>query len=155
MNSINAKLENGVLTLSLSGKIDSLNAFEIENNIKQIRKQYAADSILLDCDQLETISSAGLRVILRLKQDMDDTRMINVHSEVYEILDITGFTEMMDVQKAYRVLSLDGCQMIGQGANGKVYRYDRDTIVSWVYRRLSHTMWCVSKAVVMVQSLNF
>ena len=129
MNSINAKLENGVLTLSLSGKIDSLNAFEIENNIKQIREQYAADSILLDCDQLETISSAGLRVILRLKQDMDDTRMINVHSEVYEILDITGFTEMMDVQKAYRVLSLDGCQMIGQGANGKVYRYDRDTIV--------------------------
>ena len=129
MNSINAKLENGVLTLSLSGKIDSLNAFEIENNIKRIREQYAADSILLDCDQLETISSAGLRVILRLKQDMDDTRMINVHSEVYEILDITGFTEMMDVQKAYRVLSLDGCQMIGQGANGKVYRYDRDTIV--------------------------
>ena len=109
MNSINAKLENGVLTLSLSGKIDSLNAFEIENNIKQIREQYAADSILLDCDQLETISSAGLRVILRLNQDMDDTRMINVHSEVYEILDITGFTEMMDVQKAYRVLSLDGC----------------------------------------------
>ena len=29
MNSINAKLENGVLTLSLSGKIDSLNMLQI------------------------------------------------------------------------------------------------------------------------------
>lgn len=129
MNSMNAILENDILTISLSGKIDSLNAFEIEDNLKQIRKQYVADSILLDCDQLETISSAGLRVILRLKQEVDDTRMINVHSAVYEVLDITGFTEMMEVQKAYRVLSLEGCPIIGQGANGKVYRYDRDTIV--------------------------
>ena len=74
MNSMNAILENDILTISLSGKIDSLNAFEIEDNLKQIRKQYVADSILLDCDQLETISSAGLRVILRLKQEVDDTR---------------------------------------------------------------------------------
>lgn len=129
MNSADVKLENGILTIGLSGKIDSLNAFEVEENLKQIRLQNPADTILLDCDRLETVSSAGLRVILRLKQEVDDTRLINVHPEIYEILDITGFTEMMEVQKAYRVLSLEGCQIIGQGANGKVYRYDHDTIV--------------------------
>ena len=129
MNTEVEKYENGVLTISLSGKIDSLNAPEVEESIHQARLQYPSESIVLDCDQLKTISSAGLRVILRLKQETDDTRMINVHPEVYEILDITGFVELMEVQKAYRVISLEGCQIIGQGANGKVYRYDRETIV--------------------------
>ena len=129
MNTSFDKIEDGVLTISLSGKIDSLNAFEVEENLKQIQLQYPADAVILDCDQLVMISSAGLRVILRLKQEVDDIRLINVHPEVYEILDITGFTELMEVQKAYRVLSLEGCEIIGQGANGKVYRYDDETIV--------------------------
>ena len=129
MNTEVEKYENGVLTISLSGKIDSLNAPEVEESIHQARLQYPSESIVLNCDQLKTISSAGLRVILRLKQEADNTRMINVHPEVYEILDITGFVELMEVQKAYRVISLEGCQIIGQGANGKVYRYDRETIV--------------------------
>jgi len=42
---------------------------------------------------------------------------------------MTGFTEMMEVQKAYRQISVEGCEIIGQGANGKVYRIDPDTIV--------------------------
>nr|MCR4685155.1 phosphotransferase [Lachnospiraceae bacterium] len=68
-------------------------------------------------------------VILRLKKSVPDVSLINVSSEVYEIFEMTGFTEMMDVQKAYRVISVDGCEVIGQGANGKVYRIDPDTIV--------------------------
>ena len=36
---------------------------------------------------------------------------------------------MMEVKKAYRVISIDNCEVIGQGANGKIYRIDRDTIV--------------------------
>ena len=46
---------------------------------------------------------------------------------------MTGFTEMVDISKAYRVISVDGCEVIGQGANGMVYRIDPDTIVK-VYR---------------------
>ncbi len=111
------------------GKIDSLNAPAIEAEISQIRQKYPAESIILDCDRLEYTTSAGLRVILRIKQEVDDTRLINVHPEIYEIFDMTGFTDMMDVQKAYRVISVDGCEVIGQGANGKIYRIDSDTIV--------------------------
>ena len=54
-------------------------------------------------------------------------------SEVYEILEMTGFTEMMPVEKAYRRLSVEGCEILGQGSNGVVYRYDPDTVVK-VYR---------------------
>ena len=42
---------------------------------------------------------------------------------------MTGFTEMMPVEKAYRVFSIEGCEVIGRGANGTVYRIDQDTVV--------------------------
>ena len=83
----------------------------------------------LDAADLEYISSAGLRVILRLKKTYPDLRIINVNSEVYEILDMTGFTEIMPVEKAYRVVSVEGCEEIGRGANGTIYRIDQDNVV--------------------------
>ena len=126
---LQTEIDKNVLTIRLQGKIDSLNAPKIEAEINQARRENPADAIILDCEDLEYTTSAGLRVILRLKQEVDDTRLINVRPEIYEIFDMTGFTDMMDVQKAYRVLSVEGCEVIGQGANGKIYRIDRDTIV--------------------------
>ena len=45
-----------------------------------------------------------------------------------------GFTDIIDIQKAYRKFSVDGCKIIGQGAKGIVYRYDADTIIK-VYKK--------------------
>ena len=126
---LQSNFENNVLTISFEGKIDSLTAPKVEEELDAILAKYPAEEIILDCDKLEYTTSAGLRVILRLKQKVDNTRIINVHPEIYEIFDMTGFTEMMDIQKAYRVVSVEGCEVIGQGANGKVFRIDRDTIV--------------------------
>ena len=126
---IRSQFNNNVLTLFLEGEIDSLKAPEFEDEINLIRKKYPAETIILDCFRLEYITSAGLRMIMRIKKDVDDTRLINVKSDIYEIFDTTGFTEIMTVEKAYRVISVDGCEVIGQGANGRIYRIDRDTIV--------------------------
>ncbi len=126
---LHTEFENNILTIRLEGKIDSLNAPKLEAEIEQARREYPAETIILDCDKLEYTTSAGLRVILRLKQAVDDTRLISVHPEIYEIFDMTGFTEMMTIEKAYRVISVEGCEVIGQGANGKIYRIDNDTIV--------------------------
>ncbi|MBQ7542685.1 MAG: anti-sigma factor antagonist [Clostridia bacterium] len=129
MAEIKHTLNDGVLTISLSGHIDSANAADVEKEIAALREQAAPHTVVLDCDALQYISSAGLRIVLRLKKAVSDTRLVNVSPEVYEIFDMTGFTEMMDIQKAYRVISVEGCEVIGQGANGKVYRIDPDTIV--------------------------
>ena len=126
---LKTQFENNALTIFLEGKIDSICAPELEEEINQLRRKYPSETIILDCDKLEYTTSAGLRVILRVKQEVDDTRLINVHSEIYDIFDMTGFTEMMTIEKAYRVISVEGCEVIGQGANGKIYRIDRDTIV--------------------------
>ena len=85
-------------------------------------------------ESLEYISSAGLRVILHVKKMCSALRIVNVRSEIYEILDMTGFTQMLTVEKAYRVVSVEGCEEIGCGANGKLYRIDQDNVVK-VYKR--------------------
>ena len=121
--------ENGRLIISLSDIIDSTNARDVENRIQEILKAHPGEAVELDCDKLKYASSAGLRVFLRLIQKVSDTKLVNVHTELYEILDLTGFTDLAEVKKAYRVISVEGCEVIGHGANGKVYRIDPDTIV--------------------------
>ena len=130
---VQGREENGKLIITLTGKIDSSNANEVGAAIQALRQQYPCESIILDCEKLDYSSSAGLRVILRLTQEVEDTVLINVNSELYNILDLTGFTEMMEVHRAYRVLSVEGCEVIGQGANGKIYRIDADTILKVYY----------------------
>ncbi len=126
---VQARQEDGKLIVALTGVIDSSNASGVEAEMRALREANPCGRIELDCDRLEYSTSAGLRIILRLKQEVDDTVLTNVHPELYNIFDMTGFTEMMEVRKAYRVLSVEGCEVIGQGANGKVYRIDPDTIV--------------------------
>lgn len=133
MEIVSGKLNDGVLTVFLCGKVNSVNAAEVEANISELRAQYPSDNIIIDAENLEYISSAGLRIILRLSRDYPDMKLINASSSVYEIFEMTGFTEMITVEKAYRRLSIDGCEVIGEGANGKVYRLDADTIIK-VYR---------------------
>jgi len=117
------------MTIKLNGRIDSNNAPQIEKEILDQLQAAEENDLVLDAEGLEYISSAGLRVILRLKKNYPDISIINVHSEVYEILDMTGFTEMMTIKKAYRVVSVEGCEMIGRGANGTIYRIDQDNVV--------------------------
>ena len=129
MEAVDYSVDNGILTIRLQGHIESVNAAEVERAIGDLRDKFDGFPVTLDCEDLQYISSAGLRVILRLKKAASKTKLINVQPSVYDVLDMTGFTEMMEVQKAYRVLSVDGCEVIGEGANGKVYRIDTDTIV--------------------------
>ncbi len=129
MSLIQAKVDDGVLTLFAQGRIDSTNAPQVEADIEVIREETPHEKVTLDVEGLEYISSAGLRVILRLRKNEPTLSVINASSEVYEIFEMTGFSEMIPVAKAYRKLEVEGCEVIGQGANGKVYRIDPDTIV--------------------------
>jgi len=117
------------MIFELKGKIDSRNSAEIE---AQLMKQLPSDvqeEVVLDLAELEMISSAGLRVILRVRQTWKNIRMINANPDVYETLDMTGFTDMMPVERACKVISLEGCEEIGHGSNGTIYRIDQDSVV--------------------------
>ena len=115
--------------IKLEGRIDSNNAADTEQRILAELAEGPVSSVVMDAENLQYISSAGLRVLLRVKKTYPDMCITNVNSEVYEILDMTGFTEMIRVEKAYRVVSVEGCEEIGRGANGTIYRIDQDNVV--------------------------
>ena len=119
--------------LELSGRIDSANAAQVERALAEKLAGEKPEVLTLDLAKLSYISSAGLRILLHLRKNAGDMRLVNVSSEVYEILEMTGFTEMMRVEKAMKTISIEGCEEIGHGANGSVYRIDKDTVVK-VYR---------------------
>ena len=121
------------MNIELTGSIDSSNALHWEEKIREQLEGKEGEPIILDAASLEYISSAGLRVLLRIKKKNPEIRLINASPEVYAILDMTGFTEIMQVEKAYRVVSVEGCEIIGQGSNGTIYRIDKDNVVK-VYK---------------------
>lgn len=129
MDNLECLVKDGELSIKLKGHIDSNNAPQIEEQLLSQCDQNPDCNIVIDCEKLEYISSAGLRVILKLKKKNDKTELINVSSDVYEIFDMTGFTQMLEVRKAFKTISVKGCEVIGSGANGKVYRIDNETIV--------------------------
>ncbi|MBO7094457.1 MAG: anti-sigma factor antagonist [Spirochaetia bacterium] len=127
-------MADDIFYLQLNGRIDSSNAAPVEEELLEKLKDCKTPSVALDAENLEYISSAGLRVILRLRKQFPELKIINASSAVYEIFEMTGFTEMIPISKGYRKLSVEGCEVIGQGANGKVYRLDKDTIVKVYYK---------------------
>ena len=123
-----------IKNFQLTGRIDSTNSQEWENSILQTLGSETPDSLVLDAEKLEYISSAGLRVLLRLAKKYKDVQIINAQPSVYEIFDMTGFVEILKVQKALRKISIEGCKELGRGAHGAVYRIAPDTIVK-VYNK--------------------
>ena len=125
--------EDKILTIFLEGAIDSANAAEAEEKIMEIYQTHDAKAVVLDAEKLRYVSSSGLRVFLKLRKMEENLEMINASSEVYEILDMTGFIDLFPVSKGYRSINLEECKLLGAGGHGKVYRINGDTIVKMYY----------------------
>jgi len=123
------QLNESSLTLYFKGEINSYNASTIQEDVDSSIANLHFSSLILDFNDVSYVSSAGLRIVLRLKQKYNDVKIINASLEVYDVLQMTGFTNIMDVSKKLRHISLDGAQLIGEGYFSYVYRLDRDTII--------------------------
>ena len=135
MSKIGFRTDKDILYISLDGRIDATNAADVEKEIEEIRGANQGKHTVLDADTLEYISSAGLRIMLRLRKQEPKLAIINVSPEVYGVFEMTGFTEMMTVEKNYPRINVDNCEFIAKGANGAVYRYDDETIVKQYFTR--------------------
>lgn len=129
------RTDKNILYIALEGRIDASNAAVAENMIFNAKSENAGKNTVIDADALEYISSAGLRIILKLRKEEPRLAIINVAPEVYEVLDMTGFTDMVTVEKAYKRMSVEGCEFLAKGANGAVYRYDDETIIKTYYSK--------------------
>lgn len=121
--------EKKILTIAIDERIDSTNATKLGEALEGIRQENPEYRMILDVEEMPYISSAGLRVLLSLRKEQGGLKLVNVSSEIYEILEVTGFSQILDVQKALRKVSIEGCRFIGKGAFGSVYQLDGDTVV--------------------------
>lgn len=93
-------LENNKLTIYLEGELNSYNSEEVEKEIEEITKSNSFSSIVLDFKDLTYISSAGLRIVIRLKQLYDDTCIINAQKVVFDIFNMVGLTNAINIKQA-------------------------------------------------------
>ncbi len=119
--------DNNVIILK--GRIDSNNADEWERKIFDQLGTTETTGAVFDASELSYISSAGLRVLMKVRKTLNrKITVLNVSRDVFDIFDVTGFTQLFDVRKPLREISIDGCEEIGAGAYGHVYRIDPETI---------------------------
>ena len=129
-------LENNVLTLYLGGEINSYNAENIEKELKDTIEKQKFEKLVLDFSAVTYISSAGLRIMLKLKQTYNDFSIVETSLEVYDIFNMTGFASIMNIQKGLKKVFLSGAEVVGDGYYSTVYRVDKDTIIK-VFNRTS------------------
>lgn len=151
---VNIETINNETVAFVEGSINSANATEFGEALAALPGE--AESIKLDIAGLEYISSAGLRVLLSLKKRCGEKpfRVINASIEVMDVFNMTGFSEIMDIEPICRKISIDGCEMIGRGACGECYRIDDETIIKLYYNNthiesIEHEKSLAKKAFVM------
>lgn len=129
-------LKETKLTVYFEGEINSTNADAVEQDFESTVQGKKFDSLVLNFEKVTYLSSAGLRVILKIKKMCDNVSIVDVSLEVYDILQMTGFTEIIPTKKALKTISLEGAEIIGEGYFSTVYRIDKDMIIK-VFERTS------------------
>ncbi len=87
------------LTLAVSGRLDTTTAPELEKVIKESLN--GITSLIFDFENLEYISSAGLRVLLSAQKIMNgkgSMKIVHVNEMISEIFEVTGFSEILTVE---------------------------------------------------------
>ena len=85
-------------TLALVGRLDTMTAPELETEISAMLP--TVQSLTLDMEKLDYISSAGLRVILKTQKALEKKsglKLTHVSDEVKEVFDITGFSDFLSM----------------------------------------------------------
>ena len=96
MLNITDKTEANSIRFSLEGRLDANTAPQLETILKGAPTQLA---LVLDLEKLEYISSAGLRVFLSLQKIKKGAmKLIRVQPAVMEILEVTGFTDILEIE---------------------------------------------------------
>ena len=94
------KILNGTeLTMTLTGRLDTTTAPQLEAEFKQ--NIGGVEKLVLDFTALEYLSSAGLRVLLAAQKVMNKQgEMIirNVNETINEIFEVTGFIDILTIE---------------------------------------------------------
>ena len=128
---MNSSYYDGILKIELPERVDANNANQIEQDLFLVPNLKNAQEIIIDADNLNYISSLGLRVILKFQKKFKNVpiSVINVSGNIYNIFDDTGFTSFLNVKKKLRFVDVNAFQLLGVGMYGAVYRINEEQIL--------------------------
>ena len=93
-------LDGTTLTVTLSGRLDASNAQELTKELNVSLN--GVKDLIFDFTNLKYVASAGLRVLLTAQKRMNKQGSMtirNVNDSVMEVLDMTGFADLMNIEK--------------------------------------------------------
>ena len=99
MLNITKNIENDKAVFMLEGRLDTNTSIELEDSIKESVE--GLNELTLDIENLEYISSAGLRVLLSAQKIMSkqgEMKVIHVNETIMEIFEVTGFSEILTIE---------------------------------------------------------
>jgi anti-sigma B factor antagonist len=88
------------LTVKIEENIDTVTAPDFENELTEEFGKF--ESLILDCEKLQYISSSGLRVLIMVQKKLQPQNIpftiINCSSTIREILSMSGFDKILNIQ---------------------------------------------------------
>ena len=99
MLNINKNLNGETLTVSLEGRLDTTTAPQLEESLRE--SMNGISELILDFENLEYISSAGLRVLLSAQKNMakqGSMKLIHVSDVIREIFEVTGCVDILTIE---------------------------------------------------------
>lgn len=97
---ITRALKEDELTIKISGRLETVTAPKLEEELKTSLQ--GVKTLIMDLEELEYISSAGLRVLFSAQKTMNKQgRMIvrNVNEDVMEVFEVTGSVDVLTIEK--------------------------------------------------------
>ncbi|MBR1737786.1 MAG: STAS domain-containing protein, partial [Firmicutes bacterium] len=155
---MNVIYKDNDVTIYLEGRIDSVNAAETEKDLLKALSFKFLRKIIFSLKDLKYISSAGLRILLKVKKQYPNIIITDVPEQIYEIFDMTGFTNILDIEapsdnktlnkippetassahnnneqvsdeKPLREFSVECCEIISDTNTSTVYRISQENIL--------------------------
>ena len=97
---IETRKENDSLTITLEGEMNNMASPEFEKAYMENREDVR--QVLIDMEKVTYLTSAALRVILFIQQEMDDCggslKICRVNDDIMEVFNFTGFSGFLTIQ---------------------------------------------------------
>ncbi len=118
-----------LLTLTVAGRLGADTATELDKNwiVPGVAR------LTVDLGGCSFVSSAGLRVFIKLAREANNTAvafaLVNVQPSAYQVLEMTGLTQLMQIRRKARQISIEGLEFLSAGVCGQCFRLDPETVV--------------------------
>ncbi len=92
--------KSSIKVIDITGNLDSVTSTDLNTFLNDLIED-GINKILLNCKQMDYVSSAGLRVILAASKKLSPKdgvlRICQLNNMVQEVFDISGFSAIFDI----------------------------------------------------------